>query len=52
MQLLCSSLQSAGKNGDFTLAAEFVDRLETEFEIVKQTLLDYAKSPQSHAAVS
>ena len=48
MQLLCSSLQAAGKNGEFPLAAEFVERLEAEFEIVKTTLEDFAKSsPQA-----
>jgi PAS domain S-box-containing protein len=44
MQLLCSSLQAAGKNGEFPLAAEFVERLEAEFEIVKTTLEDFARS--------
>ncbi len=44
MQMLCSSLQAAGKSGDFTNAAEFADRLEAEFEIVKGTLEDYAKT--------
>ena len=44
MQTLCSSLQAAGKKGNFTLAAEFVDRLEEEFEIVKTTLEEFAKS--------
>jgi len=44
MQTLCSSLQAAGKTGDFTLAGEFVDRLEEEFEIVKTTLEEFAKS--------
>jgi HPt (histidine-containing phosphotransfer) domain-containing protein len=47
MQLICSSLQAAGKNGEFTLAAEFVERLEAEFEIVKSTLEEFAKSPSS-----
>jgi len=47
MQLLCSNLQAAGKNGDFPLATEFVERLETEFEIVKSTLEEFAKSPSS-----
>jgi PAS domain S-box-containing protein len=47
MQTLCSSLQTAGKNGDFALATEFADRIETEFEIVKSTLEDFAKSPSS-----
>ena len=44
MQSLCSSLQSAGKSGDFPLASELVDRLEAEFDIVKTTLEDFAKS--------
>jgi len=44
MQMLCSSLQAAGKSGDFANAAEFADRLEAEFEIVKGTLEDYAKT--------
>jgi PAS domain S-box-containing protein len=47
MQLLCSNLQAAGKNGDFVLAAEFIDRLDSEFETVKSTLEDFAKSPSS-----
>jgi PAS domain S-box-containing protein len=44
MQTLCSSLQAAGKNGEFPLAAELVDRLEAEFEIVKSTLEEFAKT--------
>jgi PAS domain S-box-containing protein len=44
MQTLCSSLQAAGKNGEFPLAAELVDRLEGEFEIVKTTLEEFAKT--------
>ena len=44
MQMLCSSLQTAGKNSEFTLAAEFVDRLESEFETVKMTLDDFSRS--------
>jgi HPt (histidine-containing phosphotransfer) domain-containing protein len=44
MQMLCSSLQGAGKNGEFTLAAEFVERLESEFETVKSTLEDFART--------
>ena len=44
MQMLCSSLQAAGKSGDFANATEFADRLEAEFEIVKGTLEDYAKT--------
>jgi len=49
MQLLCSNLQAAGKSGDFSLANEFVDRIDKEFEIVKATLLDYIKAPLPHA---
>jgi PAS domain S-box-containing protein len=49
MQLLCSSLQAAGKNSDFALATEFADRLEAEFEIVKTTLEEFAKSPSSQS---
>jgi CheY-like chemotaxis protein len=45
MLTLCNNLQTAGKNGEFTLATEFVDRLETEFETVKTTLEDYSKAP-------
>ncbi len=52
LQLLCSSLQAAGKAGDFSLATEFVDRMEKEFEIVKTTLLEYAKSHQPEAQAS
>jgi CheY-like chemotaxis protein/anti-sigma regulatory factor (Ser/Thr protein kinase) len=44
MQLLCSNLQVAGKNGEFAVAADFIDRLEAEFEIVKSTLEEFAKS--------
>ncbi len=44
MQTLCSSLQAAGKNGDFAAAAEMVERLEGEFEIVKSTLEEFAKT--------
>jgi len=47
MQMLCSSLQAAGKNGEFALATEFVERLEAEFEIVKSTLEEFARSPSS-----
>ncbi len=52
MQMLCSSLQSAGKAGDFSVATEFVERLEIEFQVVKKTLLEFAKSPQPHAQTS
>ncbi len=44
MQRLCSNLQAAGKNGDFSLAGEFVDRLDAEFETVKTTLKDYVSA--------
>jgi PAS domain S-box-containing protein len=47
MQLLCSNLQSAGKNGEFPLATEFVERLETEYEVVRTTLEEYARTPTS-----
>jgi PAS domain S-box-containing protein len=43
MQHLCASLQTAGKNGDFTLAQDFTERLESEFEIVKTTLDEHTK---------
>jgi PAS domain S-box-containing protein len=44
MQNLCSGLQAAGKNSEFSVAGEFVERLEAEFEIVKTTLDEFAKS--------
>jgi len=44
MQLLCSSLQMAGKNGDLRLAMEFTERLESEFVVVKTTLEEFANS--------
>ena len=44
MQTLCSSLQSAGKGGDFAGAAEMVERLEEEFQTVKTTLEEYART--------
>jgi PAS domain S-box-containing protein len=47
MQNLCSSLQAAGKSGEFALATEFADRLEAEFEIVKSTLEEFAKTSAS-----
>ncbi len=50
MQLLCSSLQSAGKNGEFALATEFVDRLKTEFEVVKKALEDHVRSARLQKA--
>jgi len=43
MQLLCSSLQSAGKNGDFPLATEFMARLDTEFKTVQTTLEEFVR---------
>ncbi|HUB68465.1 MAG TPA: response regulator [Candidatus Methylacidiphilales bacterium] len=52
MQLLCSSLQSAGKSSDYNLAAEFAGRLETEFENVKSTLQRYIRSPKAQAESS
>ncbi|MCE0498370.1 MAG: response regulator [Methylacidiphilales bacterium] len=52
MQLLCSSLQSAGKGNDFDLAGEFAGRIETEFENVKSTLERYIRSPQTYAQAS
>jgi len=52
LQLLCSNLQAAGKAADFNLAAEFADRIEKEFEIVKKTLLDYTKSNPFEAHTS
>jgi PAS domain S-box-containing protein len=42
MQLLCTSLQAAGKSGDLNLAREFAGRLETEFAVVKSTLEEFA----------
>jgi CheY-like chemotaxis protein len=42
MQMLCTSLQSAGKSGDLVLAKEFADRLEIEFGLVKTTLEEFA----------
>jgi PAS domain S-box-containing protein len=44
MQTLCSSLQAAGKSGDLGAAAELVDRLDDEFQTVKTTLEDYART--------
>jgi PAS domain S-box-containing protein len=52
MQLLCSSLQSAGKAGDFALAREFAERLEVEFQNVKATLERYVRSPEAQAHAS
>jgi PAS domain S-box-containing protein len=52
MQVLCSNLQAAGKSGDFSLAAEFVERIQKEFEIVKTTLLDFTKTQQANADAS
>ena len=50
MQLLCASLQAAGKSGDLALAKEFTGRLETEFEVVKSTLEEFAGGRISTAA--
>ena len=44
MQTLCSSLQAAGKGNDLAAAAELVDRIEDEFQTVKTTLEDYART--------
>jgi PAS domain S-box-containing protein len=54
MQLLCSSLQSAGKNGEFSLATEFAGRIEAEFDLVKTTLDEFARShsAEGHAAAT
>ncbi len=49
MQQLCSSLQAAGKSGDFPLASEFAERLEAEFALVKGALETYASSEQQTA---
>jgi CheY-like chemotaxis protein len=46
MQLLCSSLQNAGKANDLKLAQEFTGRLETEFKVVKATLEEFAAQPR------
>jgi len=50
MQVLCSTLQSAGKGGDFASAAELADRLEEEFQVVKTTLEEYARTGTVPAA--
>jgi CheY-like chemotaxis protein len=42
MQMLCSSLQGAAKSADLELCKEFADRLETEFDVVKKTLEEFA----------
>jgi PAS domain S-box-containing protein len=52
MQLLCSSLQGAGKSSDFVLAREFSERIEVEFENVKSTLDRYVRNPQHHTQAS
>jgi PAS domain S-box-containing protein len=44
MQTLCSGLQTAGKGGDFAAASEIVERLEEEFQTVKSTLEEYART--------
>jgi PAS domain S-box-containing protein len=46
MQQMCSSLQAAGKSGDFVLARDFAGRLEAEFVNVKATLEEFARTPQ------
>jgi HPt (histidine-containing phosphotransfer) domain-containing protein len=50
MQMLCTSLQAAGKSGDLALAKEFAGRLETEFGVVKNTLVEFAGGKTSTAA--
>jgi PAS domain S-box-containing protein len=49
MQQLCTSLQSAGKAGDFPLASEFAGRLEAEFALVKNALENFAKAQSTPA---
>jgi PAS domain S-box-containing protein len=49
MQMLCTSLQAAGKSGDLVLAKEFADRLDTEFGLVKATLEEFAGNQPSRA---
>jgi len=44
MQLVCASLQNAGKASDFAMATEFADRLQKEFELVKSTLEEFIKT--------
>jgi CheY-like chemotaxis protein len=46
MQLICSSLQNAGKANDLKLANEFTGRLEEEFKVVKATLEEFAAQPR------
>jgi PAS domain S-box-containing protein len=50
MQLLCASLQAAGRSGDLSLAQEFADRLETEFKVVKSTLEELSGTPKQEAS--
>jgi PAS domain S-box-containing protein len=49
MHQLCTSLQTAGKNGDFAISSEFAGRLEAEFALVKAALENFAKT-QAQAA--
>jgi PAS domain S-box-containing protein len=49
MQQLCTSLQAAGKSGDFELASEFAERLESEFTLVKKALEEYVNTAQQPA---
>jgi PAS domain S-box-containing protein len=44
MQTLCVNLQAAGKAGDLAAAAELVERIDAEFDIVKTTLDEYART--------
>ena len=49
MQQLCTSLQAAGKSGDFALASEFAGRLEAEFALVKNALENFANAQSQPA---
>jgi PAS domain S-box-containing protein len=49
MQQLCTSLQAAAKSGDFTLASEFAERLESEFALVKNALESFANAQSQPA---
>ncbi len=44
LQLHCSNLQQLGKSGDFVGATELVGRMEAEFETVKKTLNEFART--------
>jgi PAS domain S-box-containing protein len=49
MHQLCTSLQTAGKSGDFALASEFAGRLEAEFALVKGALETFSKTQSQPA---